>query len=804
MDPGECDPDEPVCPEGCGPQEFCASDCTCAPVACDPEAPICNPGCDVGEYCSRNCMCAPEPCDADNPVCEPACGDDEVCNRYCACEAFECDPLNPVCRDGCGEGEFCNASCACEATCDPESPVCDPGCSEDEFCGRDCICLLREVCDAERPVCDPPCADGKVCGATCECIAPCDADNPVCVPPCSPLEFCNDSCACELRPCDPDNPVCETECGQGQVCGPSCLCQPVPDCDPRAPGCEPACDEGEFCANNCECYPDGTELPDLIVDEGGLINSLFIEEVEFAENHCAIVEGCVAGPGFRRLLRFNTVTPNIGNADMFMGNPRENEELFEWSDCHGHYHFLGYAQYRLLNSDGETVAEGRKQAFCLLDSTRYLSGDDVPDEAQYNCGNQGITRGWADIYGAGLDCQWVDVTDVAPGAYELRISLNNNRTIEELSYDNNVASTHVIIPAPDPLGPCDFQPNARGDGRDCGWQIGHTGTCTPGEPIAAGCAQGGGCDLGSCTGDAVMRLCDGENAGCTSAQALGISDDACGGNCPLVNFVCPDSGEYTVLTGGNRPNGTYTCEVSTQLGHVRPNPTADCVQNSRGVDRNCGWQDVGSFVCEAGEPVALGCSAGDGCELGSCEGDTVLRVCDGHGNHCLSSERAATNDDSCNSLCSYIRLQCPDSGVFTVLDGAYRSENEYTCTLETMGATQCATDEFEPNDDPREPPLFTVGQRDGLQLCRGEREYYHVFANEPDLIVLTMTFSEDVEVQMDLFDIEGELIASEQGAGPELTLSSSVGEPGNHRLSLRVLQGTMTEYSLSLALPLDD
>ena len=804
-DPGDCDPDNPVCADECGPRQFCASNCTCAPMACDPDTPACAPACAEGQYCTRNCMCAPEPCDADNPTCDPGCDEGQTCNRLCACETLVCDPARPVCAEECGPAEFCNARCACEPLCDPASPRCDPGCDEDEFCGRDCLCLHRDVCDPERPVCDPGCADGKICGATCECIAPCDADSPVCVPPCSPLERCNDSCTCELRPCDPDSPVCETECAPGDICGPSCLCQPLPDCDPRDPVCEPACADGEFCANNCNCYPDGTALPDLIVDPGGLINSLFIEERSFAENHCALVEGCVLEPGFRRLLRFNTVTPNIGNADMYMGNPAANEDLFEYSDCHGHYHFVGYAQYLLLDARGQTVAQGRKQAFCLLDSTRYLSGEDVPTEAQYNCGNQGITRGWADIYGAGLDCQWIDITDVAPGAYELRVSLNNNRTIEELSYENNVATTHVIIPAPDPLGPCDFQPNARGAGRDCGWEIGAVDTCTPGEPVATGCADGGGCGLGNCTGDPVMRVCAGQDASCTSAQALGISDDACGGNCALVNFVCPPEGVYTVLTGGNRPNGAFTCDVQSQLGHVRADPTVPCVQEARGVDRNCSWTAAGSFVCEPGGPLALGCNAGDGCGLGSCEGDTILRVCDGHENRCLSSERIGTNDDACNSLCSYTRMQCPDSGVFTTMDGAYRSEQDVVCNLEVEGATRCETDALEPNDDPREPPLFPVGSVGALQLCRGEREYYTVFANEPDRISITMDIvADDAEVQIEIFDPAGEPLESTQGAGPQISLDVPVGDAGQHRVSLRLLQGTMTQYRLTVALPLDE
>ena len=38
-----------------------------------------------------------------------------------------------------------------------------------------------------------------------------------------------------------------------------------------------------------------------------------------------------------------------------------------------------------------------------------------PANARYNCGRQGIQRGWADSYYNGLECQYIDVTDVPPG-----------------------------------------------------------------------------------------------------------------------------------------------------------------------------------------------------------------------------------------------------------------------------------------------------------------------------------------------------------------------------------------------------
>ena len=65
------------------------------------------------------------------------------------------------------------------------------------------------------------------------------------------------------------------------------------------------------------------------------------------------------------------------------------------------------------------TTRGAKQAFCLLDVQQYVPGS---PPARYNCGFQGITAGWADIYTSGLDCQWIDVTGVAEGDYTLELA----------------------------------------------------------------------------------------------------------------------------------------------------------------------------------------------------------------------------------------------------------------------------------------------------------------------------------------------------------------------------------------------
>jgi hypothetical protein len=186
-------------------------------------------------------------------------------------------------------------------------------------------------------------------------------------------------------------------------------------------------------------------LPDLIVNEGALRASLEFSAEQFSPSDCAIVEGCVSGTGTRKLLRFTVGTPNIGTADLIMGDPEANPDLYEYSPCHGHYHFIGYSEYVLMSRGRATpIVVGRKQAFCLLDSAPYAAG--ARPSSGYTCDYQGITVGWQDIYYSNLDCQWLDITDVPPGNYLLTVEVNPERKIVERNYRNNAAAVPVTIP----------------------------------------------------------------------------------------------------------------------------------------------------------------------------------------------------------------------------------------------------------------------------------------------------------------------------------------------------------------------
>jgi len=57
------------------------------------------------------------------------------------------------------------------------------------------------------------------------------------------------------------------------------------------------------------------------------------------------------------------------------------------------------------------VLTGRKQAYCMEDTQRVVAGPDVACSKEFDCSNQGIQRGWSDLYGNTLDCQcWTSPT----------------------------------------------------------------------------------------------------------------------------------------------------------------------------------------------------------------------------------------------------------------------------------------------------------------------------------------------------------------------------------------------------------
>lgn len=192
---------------------------------------------------------------------------------------------------------------------------------------------------------------------------------------------------------------------------------------------------------------------DVTVDLQAIERSWILRDETFAPTHCAVIEGATQ-PGLRRLLRFDTIIINMGQLHLTIGDPDAPEPPivpgdFEFAPCHDHHHFTGWSTYELRTLGGALVAEGHKQAFCLLDTVRYVFGR--PSQG-YDCHFQGLSSGWGDEYDRSLDGQWVDVTGVPAGTYRLVVSINVAGKVAEAN-DVWPNTAEVMVTLPDPSQP---------------------------------------------------------------------------------------------------------------------------------------------------------------------------------------------------------------------------------------------------------------------------------------------------------------------------------------------------------------
>ena len=223
-------------------------------------------------------------------------------------------------------------------------------------------------------------------------------------------------------------------------------------------------------------------LPDLIVRSDVLRDHWVVRVEDLLAGLCSVEEGNIT-PGTHKLVRFTVTTPNIGTADVFVGDPNQHiaagDGLFEFASCHNHYHFRHYALYELIEPGNPEAWRAAKRGFCMLDTdpNPQWMGGPVPGQPQYrNCGavgipgHQGISAGWSDTYNLHLGGQYfvLDGGDgqppVPPGTYILRITVNPPfeavagepcpnvdpngfcHQLPESNYANNVGEAMINIP----------------------------------------------------------------------------------------------------------------------------------------------------------------------------------------------------------------------------------------------------------------------------------------------------------------------------------------------------------------------
>src|SRR5947199_9454207 len=98
---------------------------------------------------------------------------------------------------------------------------------------------------------------------------------------------------------------------------------------------------------------DLTGAPDLIVDGKALEGSWVVYDQILKEGTCTLEEGGVLDPTVsHRVVRFTVNTPNIGDADIALGDPAVHvaagDGLYQLSTCHRPWHFPHSATYELV------------------------------------------------------------------------------------------------------------------------------------------------------------------------------------------------------------------------------------------------------------------------------------------------------------------------------------------------------------------------------------------------------------------------------------------------------------------------
>jgi hypothetical protein len=179
-------------------------------------------------------------------------------------------------------------------------------------------------------------------------------------------------------------------------------------------------------------------------------------------------------PDRRKLLRFSSIVVNVGDGpfevhgqrpDMGASTMTTAQRIFDdasghrdvptdavmyfGGDGHAHWHVRDLESFELKSlRKGSKVGTGAKHGFCFFDNYRYGSQQ---DPYYLDCGHagdlqvtiMGLSAGWGDLYRYSLPDQYIDITGLGPGRYQLTGTADADNWFEESDEANN--STWVDI-----------------------------------------------------------------------------------------------------------------------------------------------------------------------------------------------------------------------------------------------------------------------------------------------------------------------------------------------------------------------
>ena len=345
--------------------------------------------------------------------------------------------------------------------------------------------------------------------------------------------------------------------------------------------------------------PEGADL--VTYEEDFRTNRANYRYIE--PNSCTLVENCVGSTGWRRLLQFATSDINTGGKDLLIGDvdyfvSGEGSELsrqgiFEYSACHNHYHFTHYGLVSYGNLKNKI---NFKQGFCLQSTSRPYNNELSPLYNNYaGCEYQGIGSGWADQYKIGLDCQWLDVTEVAakeqPVTNEITFFSNpdqflcegkqvldaeGNQIYEPTEFkteegkpvfrpqceftpgalENNVDSYQIILPKEgEGYVTEECKTNMLSPTRNCGFtKLVEKKTCAPGSAVKLQCQVAKGvapqivrvCDYSHVQGIAIPCTYNGPFNAQSLANEIVETSTEVAFNCPIARDENEPGGSYSI------------------------------------------------------------------------------------------------------------------------------------------------------------------------------------------------------------------------------------------------------------------
>ena len=121
------------------------------------------------------------------------------------------------------------------------------------------------------------------------------------------------------------------------------------------------------------------------------------------------------------------------------------------SITHRHWHYLRFNTYALRSVDGTLALPDQKTGFCLGDRVLAHDFETLPGQPRgpvFNggCGydapellkvSEGISPNYADPYDPQVEGQFIDITGVPAGRYQLVHHVNADRSLRESDYSNN-------------------------------------------------------------------------------------------------------------------------------------------------------------------------------------------------------------------------------------------------------------------------------------------------------------------------------------------------------------------------------